>query len=723
MTAPIPLVLCGSGFGHAHATALRRSSERFQVLGVLAEDPPNTQLADAFGVPQWTRLEQLPERIGLSVWLSAAGHRVPLLERTSALLERGISILAEAGLEHDALAECVRSARRTRASFRLTTVVDRTPSAQRFLGAAKALRAHAPIRSVAAACTTGSLHVLLALLSSALGGVRPWHFPNAIQLAQGVQVLAGRVAEVPVVMRLHNDPAPAPHTIELTLSHDAGKLTLTGVHGQVRWAERATGISVSLGGAPASRDQEARSLVHAMATELTAFASALDHPQGDAGEAQHRLALARVHHQIIFAVGAPPEVSAEVIALPTSVLAAAAVEAAGDDLAVDDGAPSYPTHEETHDAAMRSLAGSAHGSAAGALESLPLALRHLEAISLRALSDLLLASTALTENGAARSATEILASLRAAPRHAWLVRRWLVALTREGALTNDRDGYRWQRSPRDAGGPADLRDGYAALAFPPAMAKLHASALHRLPQLVSDEITLPRLLADDASLHNESALSAYQDNVFTAYLNAACAHVAQRFATLRHGPLRVLELGGGEGRSTTAVLGALEHVPLDYLFTDVSPGCVGAAQERFGHGAGRRYGRLDINADFAAQGIAPESSDLVIAGNVFHNAAHLGRTLRRVRRAMPSGGWLVFTDSTHENGAMLSAIMFLLSGAPGAPSLGREDRRAQTGSVFLDAAGWHAELLAAGFVPQFVLPDASSPLAAAGQHLFFATAF
>ena len=491
-------------------------------------------------------------------------------------LERGVSVLVETPLGYDELLACTRIARRTGASLRVATARERTPSAQRFVAAARALRC--PIRGASAACTRSDVHAVLALLSRAFGGVRPWRFSSPASLGAGLHIVSGRLAGVPVVLALHDEA----HALELTLEHDSGELALEDAHGE---------------------DADAP-------------------PRADAAEMQHQLVLAQIHHAIVGAPTFAPSVHA--------------------------GA------EETHGAALRSLG-------ERDLASFPDALARLEAISLRALSALLLERGARAADGTVRPEAEILAALGAAPRHAWLVRRWLLALTRAG----------WPRSESDTREPAEMRDGYAALGFPSAMAELHLAALHALPQLVSDQVTLPRLLAPGAGA--TSALSAYQSNVFTAYLDAACDHLAQ----LRPGPICRLEVG--------------------------------------------RDGSLDMNIDFAAQGVAPESVDLVVARNVLHNASHVGRTLRRMRRALAPRGWLVFTDATHENDAMLSAISFLLSPPPGAPPVGLEDRRAGTGSPFVDADGWRAELRASGFVPQFELPPPHSPLAAAGQRLFFAT--
>ncbi|WP_051174322.1 class I SAM-dependent methyltransferase [Amycolatopsis orientalis] len=303
-------------------------------------------------------------------------------------------------------------------------------------------------------------------------------------------------------------------------------------------------------------------------------------------------------------------------------------------------------------------------------EDIPKALRVIEEISLRAMAAALSAGVP-------------------APRHEWLAERWRAALSAEDT------------SPEAVEPGPEFEEAYAALGFPPAMAVVHRVTLSRLPDLLADRVTL-------LDLFDAAELAAYQDNVFTRYLNAAAAHVLS-------GTHDVLELGGGEGFATATILPAVEG---KYLFTDVSRGFTVAAAERYRHRQGFATAVLDMDRDFGDQGVTAASA--VFAGNALHNAAHLGRTLRRIRGLLEPGARLVFTESGHENHALLTSMAFLLSAPAGKPRPGTADRRA--GAPFLDEPGWRAELAAAGFTLESVLPEPDSPLAVAGQRLFSAVA-
>ncbi len=317
---------------------------------------------------------------------------------------------------------------------------------------------------------------------------------------------------------------------------------------------------------------------------------------------------------------------------------------------------------------------------------------------------------------------QVVTNVGAASRHAGLLRSWLAALLAAGMLEESTGGCRWRSvaTSQDASEKLaeNMKDAYAQLGFPPIMAEVHSRALACLPRLIRDELRIEQLLFRDGKVLE--ALGAYQDNLFTSYLNAACGHLARHLAEQRPSPLRVVELGAGAGLTTAATLRALNGMAVDYLFSDLSRIFTVAAGERFAGQPGMRYELLDINTGFPSQGVPPAGADLVLAGNVLHNARHLGQTLVHIHQLLAPGGWLLFTESCRDNHAVLTCMQFLFSPAPRTPMPGMADRRRFTGSLFLDVGGWDRELREAGFEPLLVLPQVDSPLAAAGQYLFLA---
>ncbi|KAM5494833.1 Type I Iterative PKS [Microsporum audouinii] len=84
--------------------------------------------------------------------------------------------------------------------------------------------------------------------------------------------------------------------------------------------------------------------------------------------------------------------------------------------------------------------------------------------------------------------------------------------------------------------------------------------------------------------------------------------------------LRVLEIGAGVGSATAKALRSLTltngtRMYSKYTFTDISPGVIPSAKERFKDFEEIEYSTLDITRDPTTQGFKTESFDLIIASN------------------------------------------------------------------------------------------------------------
>ncbi|KRP45908.1 Methyltransferase domain-containing protein [Pseudomonas libanensis] len=336
------------------------------------------------------------------------------------------------------------------------------------------------------------------------------------------------------------------------------------------------------------------------------------------------------------------------------------------------------------------------------------ALNELEHLSLGVMAQVLLHTQALPLH-AWRNAEQINAALGTAARHAWVVRRWLAALTRAGMLREDGGQLGWQATPLDPQ-VGELPRLYAELGFPAYMARLHTQVIECLPELLRDQLTLTHLLMRGGD--PVKVLGAYQHNPFTAAINQALAERARQVSAAG-GTLRVLELGGGAGCTTDAVLAALQAREKHYRFTDISSLFTGAAQRQFRLEPGMQFALLDLDRSFSDQGIAPHSQDLVIAGNVLHNARDLPDCLGQIRTSLSDSGTLLFSESIADNPAMLTFMHLLLSPPADAPLRASDE-------AFMTPDAWRLALQAAGFELLEVWPAASEPLAAAGQRLFHA---
>ncbi|KAB8271955.1 putative polyketide synthase [Aspergillus minisclerotigenes] len=150
--------------------------------------------------------------------------------------------------------------------------------------------------------------------------------------------------------------------------------------------------------------------------------------------------------------------------------------------------------------------------------------------------------------------------------------------------------------------------------------------------------------------------------------------------------LRILEIGAGTGGATTEALRSLciSGVPMysKYIFTDISPGFMTAAQDKFREHTNMEYRVLDISSDPLKQDFMAQSFDLIIASNVLHATPVLKQTLKYVKSLLAPHGWLLL----HE-----------LNPGGTLPSwwVGEDDGRIHR--PYISPESWDKELQSAGF--------------------------
>ncbi|MFC8527723.1 nocobactin polyketide synthase NbtC [Nocardia sp. NPDC057227] len=340
--------------------------------------------------------------------------------------------------------------------------------------------------------------------------------------------------------------------------------------------------------------------------------------------------------------------------------------------------------------------------------------RDMDLFGLRAMLSTLRPHLSPTEP---RTADDLADRLHFAPRHRWLLRQWLQALTTDGCLTGDRStGYRYAREVAPPERP-DLAQVCADLGYPRPLADFFQSSDDHLTELVQDTMRLQELLFPDGD--TTTAEAAYRNNLSSRYLNLAAGRAVADLvtgSTRHHAPARVLELGAGIGGTTDEVAAALDGLPVEYHFTDVSDFFLTAAKHRFARYPWMRYALVDMNRDLTT--LAP--ADIVIAANVLHNAHDIGVTLRHLHDLLRPGGALVVIETCHAHCEQLTSVHLLMSPQPGQPHAGLADVRAGTDRIFLTEDEWRAELRAAGLTPDLVLPQRDHPIAALDQRVFIA---
>ena len=180
-------------------------------------------------------------------------------------------------------------------------------------------------------------------------------------------------------------------------------------------------------------------------------------------------------------------------------------------------------------------------------------------------------------------------------------------------------------------------------------------------------------------------------------------------------PATILEIGGGSGSAALAVGerlardAALSRIGR-YRFTEIVPTFLRRAErairQRFPE-LPIDFGRLDMNADFAAQGVAPGEADVVYAVNTVHIARDLGATLARIREALRPGGMAVFSECVRPFPGQPIYVEFVFNFLENFTGVATDPATRPTHG-FLTPENWRRAFAAAGFESPAVLPDVES---------------
>ncbi|MBE8967604.1 acyltransferase domain-containing protein [Nostocales cyanobacterium LEGE 12452] len=191
--------------------------------------------------------------------------------------------------------------------------------------------------------------------------------------------------------------------------------------------------------------------------------------------------------------------------------------------------------------------------------------------------------------------------------------------------------------------------------------------------------------------HPESPLLTYYNSI----LRSSLEQVVKSLPPSVH--LKVLEIGGGTGISTQALLPVLPSKQTNYTFTDIGSGFLTQAQQKFNDYPFVEYKLLDIDKSPTEQGFEKHSFDVVIASNVLHATRNIDQTLHHVRSLLAPGGFLLLWEITQPK------IDFDISWGLLLKPL--DDIRRSPGQPFIIKDQWFEALRAQNFVQVAAFPE------------------
>jgi acyl transferase domain-containing protein/SAM-dependent methyltransferase/acyl carrier protein len=187
------------------------------------------------------------------------------------------------------------------------------------------------------------------------------------------------------------------------------------------------------------------------------------------------------------------------------------------------------------------------------------------------------------------------------------------------------------------------------------------------------------------------AFSQYE--AYASLLGDALLALAER---TRGRPLRVIEVGGGSGVLTRALLARLAGHDISYTFSDIGKSLVLEMEcwAREAGQAGMDFCVFDVTRPWADQGLAPAEFDAVIGLDVVHATPDIAATVANLAGLIRPGGALLLLESV--NPPRFFDLLFGL--AEGWWSYTDTHRRQH--SPLLPLAGWEEALRLAGLAAQ-----------------------
>lgn len=241
---------------------------------------------------------------------------------------------------------------------------------------------------------------------------------------------------------------------------------------------------------------------------------------------------------------------------------------------------------------------------------------------------------------------KLMARLNVQTRHRRLFERMLLMLAQDGVLTQREREWEVVHAPiaQDAAHAMnELLAQYPACSAELTLTKRCGEGMAAALRGDIDPLHLlfpEGSLADTEQLYQEAPMS----KAFNLILRDAIASTLHSIP--RERKLRVLEIGGGTGGTTTRVLPILPPERTEYVFTDIGQLFTTRAAKKFKDYSFVRYQTLDISAELAPQGFALHEFDLIIAANVLHATSDLRRTLANVQALLASQGLLVLLEGS-----------------------------------------------------------------------------
>lgn len=252
--------------------------------------------------------------------------------------------------------------------------------------------------------------------------------------------------------------------------------------------------------------------------------------------------------------------------------------------------------------------------------------------------------------GCSYSPDELTSKLRVLPKFQKFLAFQLDVLSEEGILAKQNGCLTVNKGPRQVE-DADIASQEMREQFPDLAAiddllrhctRHYAAALSGDIEAIS--VLYPEGRLDLLGAADVFAKTASQRGLYIEMLGEVVSHFV---ASSPGRKIRILEVGGGSGELTLALMSRLRGAPVDYCFTDIGKSFVIEAERKaatLGFDS-LEVAVLDISRDPVAQAFEARSYDIIVGLDVVHATPRIAETLGNLKTLLGPGGLLCLLET------------------------------------------------------------------------------
>lgn len=238
---------------------------------------------------------------------------------------------------------------------------------------------------------------------------------------------------------------------------------------------------------------------------------------------------------------------------------------------------------------------------------------------------------------------ELMKEAKIVSQHERYFKRILGMLVEEEVLVKVNNTYRVNKEITAYSADEQVKEMLENYSFYSVEVELFAHCGPYIAKVLKGESDAAELIFSDWTLIN-NFYEGFTGKIMNQLAQKAVEILLEKFP--ENQKLKILEIGGGTGSSTSFILPKLSKGKIDYTFTDLSKMFFVEAKKKFSNYSFLDYKILDISKSPQDQGIEGNDFDIVIASNVIHATPELKTTINNVAKLLRPKGFFFLLETS-----------------------------------------------------------------------------